>query len=403
MVALDRTLISIAVDLSRLPDDPIAESQLSDILLVGREVDLLETIRVSSKDTTIPLELLKFQSTRLRIAPQLFASEVKDFEGKAMLQLMGDKIKLLFETSHEVYNYGLRRLAEIGDKNQIDLLQLISVTWRKPVVTDELYSMLSRFGKPYRTGLWNFFIDNKILIPFTWRNEQYLISCRLFKDEKKLRMALEILEENHLNNIVDFLRDNPGNPLPVASRHLNVNQETILLLGQYGIVDPLRLDVKGDTKEYLFSADSTIKRDDTDHFDLVKMTLANFRFGEYYSKKSKLESLDEFLSSMLDRGFAGWAEAIGTDYKNLENAGIIRVERVSGSFYRFWLVKKDVIADARDIVRGVIPIVSSKDVGTLADIENAVRTRRQIDVDITHSANKGINDAIRLIQEGMFS
>jgi hypothetical protein len=55
MVARDRTLISIAVDLSRLPDDPIAEDHLSDILLVGREVDLLETIRVSSKDTTILL------------------------------------------------------------------------------------------------------------------------------------------------------------------------------------------------------------------------------------------------------------------------------------------------------------------------------------------------------------
>ena len=36
----------------------------------------------------------------------------------------------------------------------------------------------------------------------------YLISNRLFKDEKKLKLALEILEEKHLGNIVEFLQEN---------------------------------------------------------------------------------------------------------------------------------------------------------------------------------------------------
>lgn len=404
MVAPDRTLVSVAVDLSRLPDDPIAESQLSDILLLGREVDLLEMVRSTEEESIVPTELMKLQATRLRIAPQLFERDVLNaFEKKRMLQLINSKVKLLYQTSTEVYNYGLRRLVEIRDREQLDFLAILARTLNKPIPTSDFYDLLSRFNKAYRTGLWNFVIQNKILIPFRWRDGSYLISNRLFKDEKKLKMALEILEENHLDHIVEFLRENPGNPLPVVSKHLKADENTLLLLGKYGLLEPLKLEVQGDTKDYLFSADSTLKRQDSDHFDLVKMTLANFRFGEYYSKKSKLRSLDDFLSSMLDRGFAGWASAIGTDYQNLEKNLIVRVEKVTGNIYRFWLIKRDVITDARDIVRGIIPISSNKDVGTLSNIENLVLTRRQIDVDIAQATNKEIVHAIRLIQEGVCS
>jgi len=404
MVTPDRNLVSVTVDLGRLPDDPIAESELSDILLIGREVDVLETIRFTEKETKVPIELVKFQATRLRIAPQLFSSEVlPSYEKNGMLALNDDQITLLFETSTEVYNYGLRRLSEIRDQNQIDLISYIVGTFAKPKTSTDLYELLGHFKKPYRNGLYNFLISNKILVPFKRNGEGYFISNRLFKDEKKLKMALEILDDNHLGNIVEFLQENPGNPLPVVSSYLKQDENTLLLLGKYGIVEPLKLDVQGDTKDYLFSADSTLKRQDKDHFDLVKMTLANFRFGEYYSKISKLRSLDEFLSSMIDRGFAGWAEAIGTDYQNLEKNGIVRVEKVTGNICRFWLIKRDVIMDARDIVRGVIPISSSRKAGTLADIENLVQTRRQIDVDVSLSTDKNIVEAIRLIEEGIRS
>jgi hypothetical protein len=133
------------------------------------------------------------------------------------------------------------------------------------------------------------------------------------------------------------------------------------------------------------------------------MTLANFRFGEYYSSKTRLWSLNKFFNKMLDRGFAGSAEAIGTDYKNLEKAGVVKVEKIDASNFRFWLLKRDVIEDANNIIKGVIPIQSAKKVGNLMDINNMVQTRRQIDVEIAQASKQQVIKALRDIQEGAIS
>lgn len=404
MVSPNRDLVYICVDLSRLRANPIAETQLIDILEIGREVDLLETIRTSHKDARVSMELMKLQATRLRISPRLFGTNVvKQFEEKKMISVIDNESAVLYQTSTDVYNYGLKRLAEIEDEKQIDILEVLSKGLKKPVLFDDFVEILSRFDPPYRSALYDFVTKNKILIPFKFRDESYLISHRLYRDEKKLKMALEILEEKHLENIVAFLRENPGNPLPVVSQYLRTDNITLDLLAKYGILEPLGLDVHGDNKNYLFSPESTLTRDDRDHFDLVKTTIANFRFGEYYSNKTKLRSLDEFLSSMLDRGYAGWAEPIGTDYHALEKAGIVEVRRISGNNFRFWMVKRDVIEDARDIVRGIIPIQSDRDVGSLNDISNLIQTRRHIDVEIAQATQKNIIEALRQIQEGICS
>jgi len=403
LVSPSRDLVCIAVDLSRLPENLIAETQLPDVLEIGREVDTLETIRRTDKHE-IPLDLLRLQASRLRVAPKLFdMSVIKQFEEKRMIHIIDNKIELLFETSREVYNYGLVKLTEVSDEKQLRFLEILAEAFKKPVHFDDLKEVLAEFEPPYRTGLMEFITKNKILIPFEFKDESYLISHRLFKDEKKLKMALEILEEQHLEKIVTFLHENPGNPQPVVGNHIGTDETTLDLLAKYGILEPLRLDVQGDAKNYLFSAQSTLERDDRDHFDLVKTTIANFRFGEYYSQKSRLRSLDEFLSSMLDRGFAGWAEAIGTDYENLEKAGIVKVSKISGNKYRFWMLRRDVIEDARDIIRGFIPIQSNKKVGNLTDINNLIQTRRQIDVEIAQATQKEVVKALRQIQEGICS
>ena len=404
LVSPNRDLVYFAVDLSRLPDNPIAETQLADILEIGREVDTLETIRRSNKGAKIPLDLIRFQATRLRIPPKLFDINVRQqFEEKGMISVVDGKATLLFEVSMEVYNYGLKRLAEIEDEKQIDYLEILAKALKKPILFDDFLGVLTKFDPPYRNGLYDFIIENKILIPFKFKGESYLISHRLYRDEKKLRMALEILEEHHLENVVTFLHNNPGNPLPVVRQYLKIDHITLNLLAKYGLLEPLKLDVHGDSKNYIFSPQSTLSREDKDHLDLVKTTIANFRFGEYYSKKRRLRSLDEFLSSMLDRGFAGWAEPIGTDYQTLEKMGIVNVRRVSGNKYRFWMIKRDVIEDARDIIRGIIPIQSNKDVGNLMDINNLVQTRRQIDVTFAKTTKKAIIEALRQIQEGVCS
>jgi len=129
------------------------------------------------------------------------------------------------------------------------------------------------------------------------------------------------------------------------------------------------------------------------------MTASNFRFGEYYSKKTRLWSLDKFLSKLIDKGFAGNAEAIGTDYRNLETIGVIRVVPLSGNNFRFWLLKKDVVEDVRSIIRGTIPIKSNQNVGDITSLANLVQTRRQMDSTVLRRVQGNVNQALREIEE----
>jgi hypothetical protein len=401
---IDKSFVSVAVDLSRLPDDAIAETGLATIVNVGREVDLLETIRRTEKNAVVPLDILKIEASRLRIPGELFnVVTIIEFQKKKVLNIIDDdKVQLHFQNSSDVYSYGLQRISEMKDAAQLKFLEILSKTLVKPAPVKDFYDILGLFPKHFRDGLWNFVVRNKVLIPFQYNNEGFLISHRLYKDEKKFRMALEILKEQKLENIVEFLQNNPGNPLPVVSQRLNAKENSLYLLCKYGILEPIKLEVQGDAKEYLFSPTSTLSREDKDHFDLVKMTLANFRFGEYYSKKTRLWSLDKFFTRILDKGFAGSAEAIGTDYQNLENK-VVRVQKIDGTNYRFWLLKRDVIEDARNIMRGEIPIHSTKSVGNLTDINNLIQTRSQIDVELARASEKEVLKALREINEGACS
>jgi hypothetical protein len=401
---IDKAFVAVAVDLSRLPDNLIADNSIPDIINVGREVDLLETLRRTERNSIVPLELLRFQASRLRIPVALFdAKTILEFQTKKIVSIVEEGVLLRYNSSSEVYTYGLQRIQDIKNEAQLKLLELISKTLVKPILASELFAVFSLFSKTFREGLWNFLKENNALIPFSHKDENYIINHRLYKDPKKFEMAMQILEEQKLQNVVEFLQNNPGNPLSVVSQALGTKDDTLYLLSKYGLLEPLKLEVQGDNKEYLFSPNSTMERDDKDHFDLVKMALANFRFGEYYSKKTRLYNLHLFFGKLLDRGYAGSAEAIGTDYHNLEKNGIVRVEKIDSTNYRFWLLKRDVIEDANNIIKGEIPFHASHDAGSLSNINNMIQTRTHIDVEIAQATQKEVIKALRDIQEGSLS
>ena len=52
---IDRTFVAVAVDLSRLPDNLIAENSIPDIINIGRKVDLLETLRQTERNSVVSL------------------------------------------------------------------------------------------------------------------------------------------------------------------------------------------------------------------------------------------------------------------------------------------------------------------------------------------------------------
>lgn len=107
---------------------------------------------------------------------------------------------------------------------------------------------------------------------------------------------------------------------------------------------------------------------------------------------------------MLDHGYAGSAEAIGTDYMNLEWAGIFKIEQITGTEkYRFWMLKRDVVEDALSVLRGYVPIQSNLKVGELSGIEGVVQARANIGLRLDPKSMKDITKSLRQIEEGLAS
>jgi hypothetical protein len=403
-LAIDSRRVAAAVDLSRLHGDPVAELQLSDLFLVGRESDLLEAIRRSKKDAVEPLDLLWLQASKIGIPPQVFGRVcLPRLRGHFFEVDVEGNVSLKFTNTEQIYAYATELLKELEREpeksKQVHYCDIIADSMVKPIPSDDYFHVVSEFGKPFRKSLYDFAIANRLLTTFNWKNEGYVVSHHLYKDDKRFREAMEILDAHKVAGMLNFILENPGNPSAVVERHLRLPTGTISALSNTGVIEPIRLDVEGDTKEYLFAPTTTNLRQDQDEFDPVKMTLSNFRFGEYYSKKTQLRSLDEFLSSLLDRGFAGWAEPIGTDYRNIEGMGVLKVVPVSGNNYRFWLLKRDVIEDVRSIVRGTIPIKSDQNIGDITSLENLVQTRRQLDPEVIRRAQANVNEAVRELHE----
>jgi len=400
-----RCLVSTAVDLSRLGRNPYAEIQLRRLLAVGREIDLLEALRRSEKSAQLTVENVIIHATGLGIdADSVESSMLQAFQQHKMIDIDDSNVVLKYTETAQVYSYGRIRLDEKVTEKELKFVDLICRSCEGAVSIEELDEVLELFPREFRLGLKSFLFENNILKKFISEGAEYVVSPRIYKNEQKFREAIEILNEHRLSNIVDFIQKNPGNPLPVAEKHLQTDQETLELLSQSGIIDPVRLDVRGDVKDYLYCSDILNCRDDKDHFDLVRKTLANFRFGEYYSKKTKLYDLQRFFGYMLDHGYAGKAEAIGTDYMNLEWAGIFKIEQITGTEkYRFWMLKRDVVEDALTVLRGYVPICSNLEVGELARIEGVVNARAHIGLRLGQDSMKDITKALRQIEEGLTS
>lgn len=397
--------VSTAVDLSRLGRNPYAEIQLRRLLAVGREIDLLEALRRSGKKAQLTVERVIIHATGLGIdSDSVESSMLQAFQQHKMIDIGGSRLILKYTETAQVYRYGRVRLDERATEMELKLVDLICRSCERAVSIEELEVILELFPRNFRSGLKSFLLENNVLMSFIHGGDKYVVSPRIYKNEQKFREAIEILNEHRLSNIIDFIQENPGNPLPVTEKYLKTDQETLELLSQSGIIDPVRLDVRGDVKDYLYCSDILNRREDKDHFDLVRKTLANFRFGEYYSEKTKLYDLGRFLEYMLDHGYAGRAEAIGTDYMNLEWAGIFKIEKITGTEKcRFWMLKRDVVEDALSVLRGYVPIQSNLKVGELSRIESVVQARANIGLRLDPNSMKDITKSLRQIEEGLAS
>ncbi len=387
------------VDISRVADT-FARNQLPNIVLVGREILLLERMRRSEKDATLSKKMISLHASHLNLDQLQYRLSLQVFQDFRMISSYDEsKFQLEYTISKEVYDYGYKRLEGIASARELRLVDYVARSMKKPQDMSELDEIIDTFDKEFRAGLKAFVIET-VMSPIFAKKEEYAVSSRIFREKKIFKEAMDILDANEVGTIISTLQNNPGLPAQETAKRLNLKPSDLDLLSKSGVIDPLNLTISGNTKTYLFGADLLCEKTNQDHLDLVKMTLANFRYAEHYSMIARLRSLEKFFSYLLDHGYAGRATPILTDYTNLETTGVLRVQKLSDGKGRFWLLKRDVIQDALDVIEGYTPFhIGPREEG-LSRLDDVITSRIAIKVK-ERDTQKRVADAKREIEEGM--
>lgn len=395
-------LVKASVDLSRADRcdrNPIITTQFKNIFAVGKEADLLETIRRTenpNNDTfTLPKDELELRSARIGIDPNLLElSIVPTFIESNLIEDLGDEYEIKFQNVSDVYNYGVSRIESILTEKEKGIVKVIASGMKKPILDEVLEDAINKFPKYAQKNITPYLDSTKILSPIVARDARYYTSPRIFKNRDTFNKLLKESEGYTIANILDSVSETPGIPSEIMS----YNKALISGLAISGAVEPINLNINGSSKNYLFSPNILLENNSEDHLDLVKKTLSNLRYGERYSDWN-LHNIEKFLESLLERGFAGRATPIGTDYRNLEDSGIIKVEKIPGDQYgryRFWMLKKDVIEDVLNVINGNIPLDTKIPNASVYNMENTVSSRIVLSNEKS-SYLREVTDAIRQI------
>lgn len=406
LITIKDNYVTAALDLSRASKEVkslVVAKELKRSFFLGREIDLLEVIRRQDNPEGDFFQLsfaeMELNALNVGIDPILLeANVIPNFVNEGFIDYIDkEKFEIKFTDIKSIYKYSKNQIANFNSKER-DFLGLIDHGMIKPVDQDFFDKVILEFPDYATSSLKSYLDKTRILSPIQAQESIFYSSPKIYKHKEAFRRILESNPYGEVTRTLEFLNENPGIPIESLDSR-RYNHDLIKGLTIAGAVDSISLNIDGESKKYITPTNLNPDRYDNDHLDQVKKTLANFRFGERYSKWT-LSSLNKFLESMLDRGYAGKATPIGTDYKNLEASGIVKVSRVTGDQYRFWMLKKDVIEDTLKVLRGSVPYVSRNPTINLHEMDNATISRIIISENQSSDVQE-FTEAMRKIQKGI--
>lgn len=157
-----------------------------------------------------------------------------------------------------------------------------------------------------------------------------------------------------MRSLLDELHHNEGRPLKAIE---SASLDLIEMAVRNGIVERAEIvTATGDKGTFHFTPRfkgfGVAREDIPDVLDQIRLVIASFAFATHFAKY-RLHSPETFLQSLIDRGVAGNASPIGSDYGALEKQKIVAVEPTGpgSSRYRFVAVKKDALIAALDTMK----------------------------------------------------
>lgn len=157
-----------------------------------------------------------------------------------------------------------------------------------------------------------------------------------------------------MRSLLDELHQNEGRPLKDIE---SASPDLVEMAVSNGLIERAEIvTATGNTGAFHFTPRfkgfGVAREDVPDVLDQIRLVIASFAFAAHYARY-RLHSPEVFLESLIDRGYAGSATPIATDYGALEKQKIVDVEPISpgAAKYRFVTRKKDSLVAALDTMR----------------------------------------------------
>lgn len=161
---------------------------------------------------------------------------------------------------------------------------------------------------------------------------------------------IDLGKRQNLEEVINVIQNKQGIP---SEQLIGVDKNLLDLSKRVGMLDPTKIVTRSDLeKEFLFSSNLINKAIyDEDILDDVKLFIASIRFGENFTKHSRLEQTELFIKALINRDRVGPHSSNGTDYVLLETRGIIKIEHAYNDRYYMKLLRKDVAEQALKIIQ----------------------------------------------------
>jgi hypothetical protein len=155
-----------------------------------------------------------------------------------------------------------------------------------------------------------------------------------------------------MRSLVEELHRHEGRPLEEIE---SANPNLVRLAIVHGLIETTEIKTTdGKLQRFAFTPRfrgfGVNRSQKPDALSQIRLVMASFAFATRYAR-FRLNDPEVFLRALIDRGHAGNASPIGTDYGALVMQRIVDVEPTHGDRYQFVAVKRDTLEQALDSMR----------------------------------------------------